>query len=428
MTADRTDPLWVERLDPIDGLEVYRQAPPPGAASVSISYLAPAGWAYDPAGLEGTAQMAAQLMTCGGGRFDRVSLARRLDELGASLSARCHPESSEVTIWGPSDAYPELVRLLAGSVLEPRFDAREVERVRRLMFERQLREASQPESRAERALFERIFPPGHPYRVSGIGERRSVARIRRASLVRFRRSHYSREGGTVVVTAAVGPERLRRDLSTAFRGFESDRAPPRPPTPDVRPPAPSRYDVPMRGRAQVEIRIGGPSIPRSSDAYPAVFLANEVLGGRPLLARLFQRVRERHGLAYHASSEVEAMAWGGYWIAQAGTGPERAAQTVALVDKEVRRMREELVPVQELEEIRESAIGELPLELEDTSSAHEIGLDVAYHKLAPDFYRTWSRVVREVTPAMVRNAAEVGLDGVHAVTVLAGPVARNAPK
>ncbi|MGI0132523.1 MAG: M16 family metallopeptidase [Thermoplasmata archaeon] len=421
MPSDRTDPLWVERAEPVDALEVYRQAPPPGSASVSISFLAPGGWAYDPAGEEGCAQMAAQLMTCGAGRLDRVSLARRLDALGGSLTSRCHPESSEVTVWGPTGAYPALLGILADATLRPRFDAREVERVRRQMFERQLREASQPASRAERALFEHVFPTGHPYRLSGIGTRRSVGRLTAERLRRFRREHYTRAGGTVVVTAPCLADAVRRHAARAFRGFDRDGAPDLPARPDPPPPRPQRHDVAMAGRAQVEIRIGGPSIARSADEFPAAYLANEVLGGRPLLARLFQRVRERHGLAYHASSELEAMAWGGYWLAQAGTGPERATRTVALVQKEVRRMRDELVPPAELDEIRDSAIGELPLDLEDTSSAHTLALDVAYHHLAPDFYRTWSTVLRSVTPAQVRRAAQVGLDGAHAVTVLAGP-------
>ena len=47
----------------------------------------------------------------------------------------------------------------------------------------------------------------------------------------------------------------------------------------------------MPGRSQVEILIGGSSVARSAPEYFGAFLANEVLGGRPLLSRLFQQVR-----------------------------------------------------------------------------------------------------------------------------------------
>jgi zinc protease len=270
-------------------------------------------------------------------------------------------------------------------------------------------------------LLGKMFPGGHPYGQTGIGTRRSVRRMTRRDLRKFHRDHFTEEGAKLVVTAPFSAVAVRKVMGSRFRGFERVPSPAAPALPLVHALEPSRESIEMSGRTQVEIRIGGVSIARSSPHYAAVYLANQILGGRSMLGRLFQRVRERHGLAYHASSSVDAMRWGGYWVAEAGTGPERADRTVALVEKEVQRMAGELVGQPELDLIRESAIGELPLELEDTSSAHELAMDVAYHDLAPDFYRTWRDVLRSVTPIDLRRGAEVGMDGTHATTVLAGP-------
>jgi predicted Zn-dependent peptidase len=68
------------------------------------------------------------------------------------------------------------------------------------------------------------------------------------------------------------------------------------------------------------------------------------------------------------------MRWGGYWTAQAGTGPERTARVVPLVEKEVRAIAERTIPTAELELIRESAIGEIPLALETAADAHELAV------------------------------------------------------
>jgi zinc protease len=178
----------------------------------------------------------------------------------------------------------------------------------------------------------------------------------------------------------------------------------------------------MPGRAQVEVRVGGESIPRRSEWYPAAYLANEVLGGRPLLARLFQRVREVHGLAYHASSELESMRWGGYWSVQAGTGPERVDRVLPMITEELERLRTELVPSAELDSVRESVIGEIPLSLETSSGAHELLMDVAYHDLPGDFYRTWPERLRALKAVDLRRGAEEALDATTASTVVAGPV------
>ncbi len=419
---DPRDPRYLRRERLASGLTVARQSAPAGAQSFSVTYIGPGGWAYDPPGLEGVALATTQLLPSGAGPWDRVALDRLLDRLGATLTRRCHPESAEVTVWGPRELWRKLLDLLAAVVQEPRLRAVDLERVQRQMLERQLRESTQPESRAESELSRAVFPPGHPYRLTGLGTRGSLRRIDRAATSHFHRSHYTAEGALVVGTGGPDLAELLRAVRRRFASLPSGRVPPIPEVRAAPALAGTTRVVPLPGHSQVEIRVGGASISRASPLYPGVYLANEILGGRPLLSRLFQIVRERHGLAYHASSEVQAMRWGGTWMAGAGTGPERVEATERLVRKEVRRIAHERVPAAEVERIRESAIGELPLAMETTSGAHELALDIAYHGLPDDFLVTWPATLRALTPAQIREAAAEGLDLDRGVTVIAGPV------
>ncbi|MFZ0892209.1 MAG: pitrilysin family protein [Thermoplasmata archaeon] len=418
--TNAADPLAIERGEPVNGIELVRQPSPPGTASFSATFVAPAGWSYDPSTAGGSSVLTSALMTSAAGPYDRVQLARVLDRYGATLQHDAAAESAEISIWGPALEWERLLAILAEVVLRPRFEPNDLERVRRQVLERQLRELTQPGHRAERVLLESLFPKGHPYRESGLGDRRSIARMRRADVARFHREHFTSEGALLIVTIPTPLDRLRPVLEKLFHTFDSP-APGGPSIPSVTSASGTRM-VTMADRSQVEVRIGGTSIPRSDPRYLALFLANEVLGGRPLLSRLFQRVRERHGLAYHASSEVEAMRWGGYWVARAGTGKERWKRVIPLMQREIRSLSRKRIPASELNRIRESAIGEIPLALETTSGAHELAVDVAYHHLPEDFYRTWPAQLRALKPRDLEDAARAGLDGSHAVTVLAGPV------
>ncbi len=417
----RRDPLLFERLAPIDGLELVRQDPPPSAQSFAATYIGPAGWGFDRPGTEGTARLTSQLITSAAGPYDRVALARRLDRAGATLTSQCAPESAEVTVWGPADEERELLGILAEVVLRPRFASDDVERGLRQLHERQLREARQPGSRADRELMRSVFPRGHPYRETGLGDSRSFSRLDRRGIARFHHDHYSRTGGILVLTTPSPAAKVGRAARSLFRNFPTDRAPElNVPSVGSRPPAERR--VPLPGRAQVEVRLGGTSIARDDPEYPAAFLANELLGGRPLLARLFQTVREKEGLAYHASSDLESMRYGGYWVAQAGTGPDRWKRVVQLLEREVRRLREETVPRRELDVLRESAIGELPLSLESTSEAHELAVEAAYYHLPPDHWKRWPDRLRAVRPREVQEAARRAFGEASSVTVVAGPI------
>jgi zinc protease len=412
--------LAIERGESINGIELVRQPAPPGTASFSATYVAPAGWSYDPSTAAGAAVLTSALVTSAAGPYDRVQLARLLDRYGATLQHDAAAESTEISVWGPAQEWERLLAILAEVVRRPRFENDDLKRVRRQILERQLRELTQPGHRAERVLLESLFPKGHPYRESGLGDRRSISRMGRADVTRFHRAHFTSEGALLVVTIPTPLARLRPVLEKLFRSFDSP-APPRPSLPPVTASSGTRM-VAMAERSQVEVRIGGRSLPRNDPRYLALFLANEVLGGRPLLSRLFQRVRERHGLAYHASSEVEAMRWGGYWVARAGTGKDRWKKVIPLMQREIRTLSQKPISASELNRIRESAIGEIPLALETTSGAHELAVDVAYHHLPADFYRSWPAQLRALKPRDLEEAARVGLDGSHAVTVLAGPV------
>jgi zinc protease len=418
--SDTRDSLRMERSTLSSGLEVIVQAAPASARSFSISYVAPAGWGFEPREAEGLARVTAKLAVGRPGKRSREEMARTLDRLGASLTSEIAPESAEITLWGPQDAWDPLLKIFIDAIFRPHFAEDELDRAQRQIRERQLRQMVQPDLRVEREFLSALFPKGHPYRSTGLGNERSIARISTDGLRHFHGTHYPARGSVLAVTSGEPLQWVIRSLS---RHFPSDGFVPDPAIPEMSavPHRRGTQIATIRGQSQVAVRIGASSVPRSDPAYPELFLLNEVLGGRPLLSRLFQRVREQHGLAYHASSELEAMRWGGYWEAVAGTDPATRDRVIVLMLREIEKLSGNLIPVRELNRIRESAIGSLPLELETTASAHELAVDVAYHHLPGDFYRMWPDRLRSIGPRDLRAAAEVGFTTDDAVVVTAGP-------
>ena len=421
--SERTDPLRMERTTLPSGLELVLQAAPASARSFSLSYVTPSGWGFEPSAASGLAMMTGKLVVGRPGKRSREELARTLDRLGAALTSTVDPESAELTLWGPQDSWTPLLGVFADAIFRPYFARDELQRALRQLRERQLRQRVQPDLRAEQEFLSGVFPPGHPYHSTGVGTPKTAARISLEGIRRFHRTHYPARGSVLVVTGRLSPQAVKRDLAPHFRSEELHADPPLPSVPAASPRS-RRRDVMIKGQSQVAIRIGASSVARSDPTYPELFLANEVLGGRPLLSRLFQRIREKHGLAYHASSELEAMRWGGYWEAMAGTDPATRDRVVDLVLQEIDRLSSDLIPSTELTRIRESTLGTLPLELDTTASAHELALEVAYHRLPGDFFRSWPDRLRRLRPRDLRAAAEARFTSDRAVVVTAGPPAK----
>jgi zinc protease len=424
--ASAVSPLALTRTTLDNGYEFVYQPPPVGAASFSVTLLAPAGWGYDPPRQAGLSRVLGNLLTSGAGGLDRAALARRLDALGGSLHAEVSPEHLAVTLWGPEAHRDRLLPLLVDAVRRPRLEAKELARVRRELTERQLREMTQPASRAEKELLQRVFAVGHPLRETGYGTAQTLARIDRASLQRHLARFVGSTKCTLIGTGRGPSHRLSRALERAFRSGGELRELPIPDMPDSPVRDPSITRIELEGNSQVEIRLGGSGISHADPLYPAALLANEVLGGRSLLSRLFQNIRESKGLAYHTSSELAAGRWGGYWLAEAGTGPPKADRVLTLLRAEVRRVGRELVPAEELERIRESALGAVELELEDTSSAHSLAVEVAELGLPADHFLQWPTALRAVSREQVREAADHTFDLARSACVISGPVGPTA--
>ncbi len=414
------DPREVRYVANDSGVLLGLQRMPPSSPTFSATYLAPAGYGYDPPRLHGLARAASRLLTAGAGRRDRRQFARVLDAAGATISSRIDAEVVATTLWGPVWAAESLAELFADALFRPRFDPKEVERVRSELHVERMREATQPSARAERELAEAIFPPGHPYRRTGGGSARCLDAIGREEIVHFHSEHFPVAGAALVVTLPAG-RRLPRAIVRRF--LRSRRlAGPRPPRWPRRSMPPSKKTVRLEGGSQVEIRLGGPALPRADKQYPALFLANEVLGGRPAIARLFQRVRERRGLAYDASSELWAGRWGGSWTVAAGTSPDRWPTTLSLLTEELERLTQQGIPERELTATRESVIGEIPTALETTADAHALAEEVVRFHLPETFWIDWPKCLRSLGSEAVRVAAAQVYGGSAFAQVVVGPL------
>lgn len=419
--SPRPDPLLLEREVLDNGTVLVTQPSPSGSVTFAASWFLDAGSARDPPGKEGVASLVGRLLTLGTRHRPKRVLAQELDRMAATLSSGASWEGVEVEISGPADLWSRLLEILHEAVTVPSLEGDEFARLRREAAETLLREKTQPGDRAERAFLASLFPPGHPYLRHPLGTERSLARLKRDDATRFHHQLFTPRGSRLVITTQVpGPELLR----VVQRTFGAMVGPPPQSRPTI--PAPLKAKgplyIPIAGTSQAEVLVGGHGVARHHEDFPALVMANEVLGGRPMLSRLFQVVREERGLAYSAGSELEALLWDGLWNAEAGTDPGHVAQVESLLDREVRRLAEVTLAPSELDRIRESLLGSAPLYLETTNSAHSLAVEVADFDLPLDHFRRWPETLRALTPRQVREAAHRHfLNGAGMRTVASGP-------
>jgi len=98
----------------------------------------------------------------------------------------------------------------------------------------------------------------------------------------------------------------------------------------------------------------------------ALRILNAVLGEN-MSSRLFQVVREKHGLAYAIHSSLHLFDDSGALVVSAGLDQKKRIRALRLIAKEIVRLKRRPVGGKELKRAKEYVIGQLRLGLESTS-------------------------------------------------------------
>jgi predicted Zn-dependent peptidase len=259
----------------------------------------------------------------------------------------------------------------------------------------------QPQQFVHEMLNELLWP-GHPLGRSLTGTEQTLDALQRPHFVEFLRRHYV--AGNTLVTAAgqLDHRTVVRAVSRYARHFRSGQR-------SAFEPAPQGMGEVSTQRLtktteQTQIALGLRTCSRHDGQRFALRLLNTILGEN-MSSRLFQVLREDHGLAYSIGSSVGLFDDAGVLTISAGVETDRLKAALKLIGAELSRLTRTLPSTAELRRARDYLIGQMDLSLEQTS--HQmmwIGEQLlAYRRIIPP--EEIKQRLLEVKPTSVRAAA-----------------------
>ncbi|MBD3628120.1 pitrilysin family protein [Cyclobacterium sp.] len=144
---------------------------------------------------------------------------------------------------------------------------------------------------------------------------------------------------------------------------------------------------------QSSIRIGKWMVPLSHPDYLALSVFNTLLGGY-FGSRLIKNIREEKGYTYGINSFLGSLNGSNYWMVAADVKGGYGEEVIQEVYKEIQRLKQEPVPEEEIEIIRNYLAGNLlanfssPFDLmSHFQQVHFQGLDFSFYTRQLDFIR-----------------------------------------
>jgi len=290
-------------------------------------------------------------------------IAREMDSVGGMLDAFTSKEQICFNAKVLDEHLPIAFDVLADLVQRPKFDSDDVRKERQVVLEEIKMDLDNPEYLLH-DIFTRGFWPNHALGRPILGTPETVRGFDREALHRRFRNWFAPDH--ILVTAA-GNITHQQVLELAEREFghlerlgsrEEDAVPSTG--------APIHL-VPKQDLEQVHICIGVPSLPLAHERRFGVAVLNNLLGGG-MSSRLFQNIREKHGLAYAVFSELTPYSDAGMFSVYAGTAKETVGKVLDMTIAEFRAMKESPVSEEELLRAKNHLKGSLMLSLESTSS------------------------------------------------------------
>jgi zinc protease len=173
------------------------------------------------------------------------------------------------------------------------------------------------------------------------------------------------------------------------------------------------------GSVQSSIQIGHVAVqPDNPDYYPLQVL-NKVVGSGTD-SRLFLILREQHGWTYSPASSLSRPEDVGYFSASAEVRNEVTDSAVVEILAQLRRIREEPVPLEELEAAKSFLTGSFPLRIETPGSVARQLAQVRLLGLPIEALTEYRDRVAAVTSADIQRVAREYIRPEHAAIVVVG--------
>ena len=269
--------------------------------------------------------------------------------------------------------------------------------------------------------FDEILFPNHPYSQIEEGTIESLNRIKRSDLVKFHKQYYGPAGMVITIVGAIDHKQAVDLVYQALGDWENPIWLPPPTIPERSNESFSyREHIPIPGKTQTDIIMGSYGPRRTSKEFLIASLGNNILGQFGMMGRIGEAVREKSGLAYYASTSLNAWQSAGTWEISAGVNPNNIDKTIEIVQSEVSRFVSESVSDDELADSKSNLIGLIPLSIESNAGVANAIVRMERYKLGLNYLREYPGILSDVSKEQILQVSQKYLDPTRLVTISAG--------
>ncbi len=386
---------------------------------VSVSLTMLGGASHDPAGKEGLASLTSDLLLRGTATRSADEIAAEIESVGSSLNASAGNDFFTLSTTVLKEHLELAFDLVGDVLLRATFPEEEVDLARTRILSGLRAQEAQPGFLAAK-YFDAAVYGEHPYGRTPASA--SVGSITREDVVGYAANRLRPGGAVLVVSGDISMAEARDMASRYFEGWSGTAAENRSwNVPEAKPTEILLVNRP--GSAQSNILVGNLTMRPGDPDYYATVVANRIFGGGAD-ARLFLILREQNGWTYGAYSNHSRPEGVGRFQVNTEVRAEVTDSALAEILHQMRRLRTEPVPAEELDGAKGFLVGSFPLRIQTPQQIAGQVRNVRLLGLGDDYLRTYRERLAAVEADDIMGVARRRVLPDSAVIVVVGDGAK----
>ena len=311
------------------------------------------------------------------------------------------------------------LHLIAEMILQPTFKKEETDKERMVIMD-EIESYNDSPSELIYDDFENLVFAGSSLEMPILGTKKTLRHIssKPSYPLEWMKTHYTPDRMVVFCQGNVKPEKIFRLAEKEFGSLPTQ--PQNTPNTDGQPTvnrqstdgqSPCKFEVSYRKNThQVHAMMGGKAYPLGHEKQLPMFLLNNILGGGSLNSRLNLSLRESKGLVYTVESTYTPLSDTGYWCIYWACDPEDYTQSLAMVQKELDKLRETPLTQSALRHALIQLRGQLAISAQNQENAAlAMAKSMLYHGSAPDWQQTFEKIANTTPQELFEVANDLFL-------------------
>jgi predicted Zn-dependent peptidase len=349
---------------------------------------------------KGVSELTGELLATGTVNRTKDQLDEEIDFIGATLSTG----STSVYAEALKKHQDKLVEILSDVVLNASFKKEELDKLKTKKLSALASQKDDPDAISNNVRAALVFGKNHPY--GEIITEKTIENVTLEKCINYYQTFFKPNVAYMAVVGDITAAEAKTLVEKYFGNWEKGNVPT------------AKYDFPKdpgyprvaivnkAGAVQSVINVAYPlDLKLNSPDLIKARVLNNILGGNAS-SRLFMNLREKHGWTYGSYSRLSDNKLAGSFRAFAKVRNPVTDSSITEILNEMKRLRTEKVPAEELEGIKNYMNGTFAISLENPQTIADMAINMERYKLPNDFYSNYLKNLSAVTSDDIYEVAQ----------------------